>query len=167
MSEPADTSAIIRPARPDEIEVLVEMNAEYRAAEGQHAAEGHHADGEAEIAARQRARAGFEPLLVDRTHGGVWMVLDETGAPIGYGILAWSWSVEIGGPEAVLDELYVRRRSEGFGSRALEAIVAEAWEHRMLRVFMETERANERARSLYVRHGFSIDDSIWLSRLPD
>jgi GNAT superfamily N-acetyltransferase len=191
--------AIIRPARPDELEVLVEMNAHYRAAEHQHRiatdtgedATGRAADdnndvgsetvnseqsesersdseqSDSEQSARRRARAGLAPLLEQRAPGGVWMVLDDTGAAIGYAILAWSWSVEIGGPEAVLDEFYVARRGEGFGSRALEAIVRQAWDHGMLRIFMETERANDRARSLYLRHGFEADDSIWLSRLPE
>jgi len=173
--------AIIRPARLDELDALIEMNANYRAEERRHrtrvGTRASTADGESdtttdtttddEASARQRARAGLAPLLEQRTPGGVWMILDETGAPIGYAILAWSWSVEIGGPEAVLDELYVARRGEGFGSSALEAIVQQAWDHGMLRIFMETERANDRARSLYLRHGFDADDSIWLSRLPE
>jgi GNAT superfamily N-acetyltransferase len=145
---------IIRSAEVADLELLVEMNAEYCAAEG------HRHD-------RERARAGIAPLLEDTTHGSIWVVLDDDGGPIGYGVLAWSWSIEIGGPEAVLDELYVRRRGEGFGSRALEALVHAAWEAGMKRVFMETERPNERARALYRRHGFSDDDSIWLSRVAD
>ena len=184
MTDGESDPAIIRPARPDELEVLVEMNAHYRAAEHHHRtatdagedAAGRAADdgnavgsetGKSEQSARRRARAGLAPLLEQRAPGGVWMVLDDTGAVIGYAILAWSWSVEIGGPEAVLDEFYVARRGEGFGSRALEAIVRQAWDHGMLRIFMETERANDRARSLYLRHGFEADDSIWLSRLPE
>ncbi len=180
MTDGESDPAIIRPARPDELEVLVEMNAHYRAAEHHHRTATETEKSEqstseqskpeqsaSEQSARRRARAGLAPLLEQRAPGGVWMVLDDTGAVIGYAILAWSWSVEIGGPEAVLDEFYVARRGEGFGSRALEAIVRQAWDHGMLRIFMETERANDRARSLYLRHGFEADDSIWLSRLPE
>jgi ribosomal protein S18 acetylase RimI-like enzyme len=31
------------------------------------------------------------------------------------------------------------------------------------RIFLETERPNESARRLYARHGFTVDDSIWMS----
>jgi GNAT superfamily N-acetyltransferase len=31
------------------------------------------------------------------------------------------------------------------------------------RIFLETERPNESARRLYARHGFTPDDSIWMS----
>jgi ribosomal protein S18 acetylase RimI-like enzyme len=34
----------------------------------------------------------------------------------------------------------------------------------VLRIFLETERPNARARSLYARHGYTKDDSIWMSK---
>jgi ribosomal protein S18 acetylase RimI-like enzyme len=86
---------------------------------------------------------------------------------LGYGVLTWSWSIEIGGPEAVLDELYVRTRNRGIGGRLVEALVAAGREHGMRRIFLETERPNEAARRLYERHGFVTDDSIWMARLLD
>jgi GNAT superfamily N-acetyltransferase len=145
-------SSVLRPATLDDVELLVEMNAEYALAEG------HEPD-------PQLARQGIEPLIRDGTYGQIHLVLDEVGTPIGYAVLAWSWSIEIGGPEAVLDELYVRQRNHGYGGRALEAVMEICAQQGMRRVFMETERANEGARRLYRRHGFSDDDSIWLSRL--
>jgi len=147
-------SEILKPATLDDLDLLVEMNAEYAIAEG------HQPD-------PQRARGGIEPLVRDGTYGQIHLILDDDGDVIGYGVLAWSWSIEIGGPEAVLDELYVRERNRGcgYGGRALEALVEVCAEHGMYRVFMETERINEGARRLYRRHGFIDDDSIWLSRL--
>lgn len=147
-------SPILRAATPDDLDLLVEMNTEYQIAEG------HEPD-------PVRARRGIEPLVRDGTYGQIHLVLDEEGNVIGYGVLAWSWSIEIGGPEAVLDELYVRHRNRGYGGRALEALVEVCAERGMHRVFMETEQINEDARRLYRRHGFSDDDSIWLSRLTD
>lgn len=146
-------------AGPDDLALLVELNAEYCAADG------HHFD-------RDLVEDGLVPLLVDDRHGAVWLihrpagestVADDT-VPDGYAVVAWSWSVEIGGREAVLDELFVRTRSQGIGGSAIDEVVEQCRRHGMKRVFLETERANERARRLYARHGFTADDSIWMSR---
>jgi GNAT superfamily N-acetyltransferase len=142
---------VIRRATPDDLEMLIEMNAQYCAAE-QVPADPH------------RARAGFAPLLADDTHGSVHMVLNPLGQVVGYAVLARSWSVEIGGAEVVLDELFVRTRGQGIGSRAIEALATYCRERGVKRIFLETERRNERARTLYARHGFCEDDSIWMSR---
>ena len=142
---------VIRRATPDDIEMLIDMNAEYCAAE--------------QVPADpQRARSGLAPLLADDTHGSVHMVLDPAGSVVGYAVVARSWSVEIGGSEVVLDELFVRTRSQGIGGRAIEALASYCRERGVKRIFLETERRNERARTLYARHGFCEDDSIWMSR---
>jgi GNAT superfamily N-acetyltransferase len=142
---------VIRRATPDDLEMLIEMNAQYCAAE-QVPADPH------------RARAGFAPLLADDTQGSVHMVLNPLGQVVGYAVLARSWSVEIGGAEVVLDELFVRTRGQGIGSRAIEGLATYCRERGVKRIFLETERRNERARTLYARHGFREDDSIWMSR---
>jgi GNAT superfamily N-acetyltransferase len=107
-----------------------------------------------------RARAAFAPLLADDTHGVVWI----TDRPAGYAVLTWGWSIEAGGPEAVLDEVFVSERGIGHGSVLVERVVADAEAHGMTRVFLETESRNERVRTFYERHGFVADDSIWMTR---
>jgi GNAT superfamily N-acetyltransferase len=147
----SSSSSVIRRATPDDLEVLIEMNALYCAAEG--------------VASDpQRARAGYTPLLSNDTHGSVHMVLDPSSTVVGYAVLARSWSVEIGGAEAVLDELFVRTRGQGIGGRAIEALAEYCRDQGVKRIFLETERPNARARALYARHGFTEDDSIWMSR---
>jgi GNAT superfamily N-acetyltransferase len=141
----------IRRAVPEDLDLLIEMNGEYCAAEGV-------------SADPARARAGLAPLLEDDTHGSIHMVLGADGTPVGYAVLARSWSVEIGGSEVVLDELYVRTRNQGIGSRAIEALAAWCRDCGVKRIFLETERPNHRARALYARHGFREDDSIWMSK---
>jgi GNAT superfamily N-acetyltransferase len=107
-----------------------------------------------------RARSAFAPLLADDTHGVVW----TSDRPGGYAVLTWGWSIEAGGPEAVLDEVFVRERGHGHGSILVERVMADAAAHGMARVFLETESHNERVRTFYERHGFVADDSIWMSR---
>ena len=109
--------------------------------------------------AAQRAERGFAPLLDGDDHGVVWIV-DE---PAAYAVLTWGWSIEAGGAEAVLDELFVSRRGTGVGRALIEHLVADARRRGMARILLETERHNERARDLYQQLGFSADDSIWMS----
>lgn len=107
----------------------------------------------------QRAAAAFTPLLADDTHGVVWI----SDRPAAYAVLTWGWSIEAGGAEAVLDEIYVSERNSGVGGALIDRVIADAARRRLARIFLETERHNTRVRSFYERHGFGTDDSIWMS----
>lgn len=106
-----------------------------------------------------RARAGFAPLLDDDTRGVVWIV----DAPQAYAVLTWGWSIEAGGAEAVLDEIFVAERNAGVGSALLDHVLADGRRRGLVRIFLETEAHNDRVRRFYERHGFRTDDSIWLA----
>ncbi|HSL74302.1 MAG TPA: GNAT family N-acetyltransferase [Ilumatobacteraceae bacterium] len=107
-----------------------------------------------------RARAAFGPLLVDDEHGVVW-VTDDLSA---YAVLTWGWSIEAGGREAVLDEIFVNDRGQGIGSQLIAHVVDDGERRGLARIFLETESHNARGRRLYERHGFTVDDSVWMSR---
>ena len=107
----------------------------------------------------ERARAGFAPLLDDDTHGVVWIV-DASPA---YAALTWGWSIEAGGAEAVLDEIFVADRNHGVGSELLDHVLADGRRRGLARIFLETEAHNDQVRRFYERHGFRADDSIWLA----
>jgi GNAT superfamily N-acetyltransferase len=139
-------AVVVRRAALTDLETLLALAAEYCAADG-------HAFVES------TARRGLEPMLGNDDRGTVWMI-DETD---GYAVATWSWSVEIGGFEVVLDELYVRTRGQGKGSAALQVVIDDCRRRGAKRIFLETERPNESARRLYARHGFTVDDSIWMS----
>lgn len=106
------------------------------------------------------------PLLEGDAHGQVW-VLDDGGVLIGYAVVTWSWSLESGGRDCMLDEIYVDRRSGGLGARLLEAVMGAAREAGAASMFLETEAANDGARRFYARHGFAAEDSIWMGRALD
>jgi GNAT superfamily N-acetyltransferase len=110
-----------------------------------------------------RVAAGLAPLLRDDQHGQVWVA--TTGASlIGYVVVTWSWSLESGGRDCILDELYVDRRGDGLGAALLRHAMDEARWAGTAAMFLETEAPNEAARRFYRRHGFSADDSTWMSR---
>lgn len=106
-----------------------------------------------------RARAAFGPLLDDDRHGVVW-IIDHPGA---YAVLTWGWSIEAGGSEAVLDEIFATERGAGAGSALVDHVLRDAERRGVARVFLETELANDRVRAFYERHGFRADDSVWMS----
>jgi GNAT superfamily N-acetyltransferase len=103
--------------------------------------------------------SGVIPLLDSDRHGVIWMTDDA------YAVVRWSWSLESGGLEAILDEIYVRTRGAGTGSALIEHVLADCQARGVRRIFLETEAPNDAARRLYERHGFVAEDSIWMARM--
>jgi GNAT superfamily N-acetyltransferase len=111
----------------------------------------------------ERVRSALTPLLVDDEFGQVW-VIENQSALTGYAVVTWSYSLESGGRDCILDEIYVARRCAGAGSHLLEAALAGAAKAGARAVFLETEAHNRRVRSFYARHGFALEDSVWMAR---
>ncbi|MGI9162240.1 MAG: GNAT family N-acetyltransferase [Mycobacterium sp.] len=107
-----------------------------------------------------RVNRGLLPLLRDDTHGQVWILGEE---PIGYAIITWSWSLESGGRDCILDELYVTSRGSGLGTRLMTEVINHARSAGAAAMFLETEAPNQRARNFYEQIGFQTEDSTWLS----
>ena len=108
----------------------------------------------------QRIRDSLPALLTGDDHGVVWLL----GSPVGgYAVITWGYSLESGGREALIDEIYVQVRGQGLGKRAVTAILDDCRARGIKRVFLETETHNDRARRFYARAGFLSDDSIWMS----
>lgn len=109
----------------------------------------------------------LRPLLTDDRYGQVWLITAPDageGTPGGYAVLTWSWALESGGLDCILDELYVRSREQGLGGKALDEVVAAAQAYGARVMFLETEAHNERVRRFYGRHGFDLEDSVWMRR---
>ncbi len=102
-------------------------------------------------------------LLKDEALGQVWIAEEGTEA-VGYAVVTWGYSLESGGREALVDEIFARQSGKGAGSVLMEAAVAGAARSGARVMFLETESHNERARDFYRRHGFVTEDSVWLSR---
>ena len=74
---------------------------------------------------------------------------------VGYIVLTWSFSIESGGLDGYIDELFLTPevRGRGLGSRVLALAELEARRLGLLRLYLEVEHGN-RALSLYRRAGF-------------
>jgi ribosomal protein S18 acetylase RimI-like enzyme len=79
-------------------------------------------------------------------------------APAGYVVLTLGFSLERGGRDAFIDELYVRREHRRRGLGALAIATAEKGARRLgvRAVHLEVDAGNEAARRLYERVGFRL-----------
>jgi ribosomal protein S18 acetylase RimI-like enzyme len=107
-----------------------------------------------------RVRNALEPLLSSDDLGVVYLL----GDGLGYALVTWGYSIESGGRDALLDELYVREQGTGLGSQLLDHVLSDLATRGLPRVFLETEAHNEGVRRFYTRHGFETEASIWMSR---
>jgi RimJ/RimL family protein N-acetyltransferase len=118
-----------------------------------------------------RVTAALDPLLADDRYGAVWLI-ERTAepadaVPLGYAVVTWGYSLEAGGVEAVLDEIFVRERGDGAGASALAEICRRTARAGASRIYLETEAANSRVRRFYARNGFELEDSVWMGRWLD
>ncbi len=77
------------------------------------------------------------------------------GQVVGYVVLTWSFSLESGGRDGFIDELFLipEVRGRGLGARVLALAELEAGRLGLLRLYLEVEHGN-RAINLYRRAGF-------------
>ncbi len=144
--------SVIRRAGQDDLDDLVTLVREF------YEVDGHELD-------LDRVLAGLRPLLTDDALGQVWVVVDpeHPGEPAGYAVLTWGWSLESGGRECLLDEMYVRARGQGLGTRVIIELIEQAGAAGAATMFLETEAHNHRARVFYGKSGFALEDSVWMS----
>lgn len=110
-----------------------------------------------------RRRGALAPLLEGSPHGAIWMIGPRV-APVGYIAVSFGWSIEFGGLDAFLDEIYVREkvRGRGMGSEALAALLRALSEQGIAAMHLEVDTANDAAQRLYRRVGFASHDRYHL-----
>ena len=101
------------------------------------------------------SRPAMATLLRDPSVGRAWLIRlgDKT---VGYVVLTLSFSVELGGRYAFVDELFVARgfRGRGIGGTVLRLVAAEAQAIGVQALSLEVTRSNAVAKRLYARNGF-------------
>lgn len=108
-------------------------------------------------------RAAIVPLLEGIPHGTVYLI-GPSRAPIGYVVLSFGWSLEFGGLDGFIDELYIRRavRGRGIATDVLLALPRALAQAGLRALHLEVDAANEAARKLYLRTGFRPRDGYHL-----
>ncbi|HEY8086837.1 MAG TPA: GNAT family N-acetyltransferase [Polyangiaceae bacterium] len=89
---------------------------------------------------------------------GQAVVLEASGAPAGYALLASVWSNELGGVVCVVDEIYVApsHRGRGLATWLVRSLLERStpWFGDAVAFELEVSPDNVRARALYERLGF-------------
>lgn len=139
-------SAALTLAKPVHLNTLLPLCAAFHAEEG------------IESTQEQRA-AGLLPLLEGTPYGAAY-VIGPARAPIGYVVICFGWSVEFGGLDAVVDELFVRPsvRGRGVATEALTSLPNALSAFGLRAIHLEVNRENETAIKLYQRAGFKARD---------
>lgn len=100
-------------------------------------------------------RGGVLPLLDGSPYGTVYLI-GPRRAPIGYVAITFTWSIEFGGLNAILDEIYLKPavRGRGIASEVLIALTARLFEAGVCAIELDVDNDNAAARKLYTRTGF-------------
>ncbi|MCE0506495.1 MULTISPECIES: GNAT family N-acetyltransferase [unclassified Roseivivax] len=141
-------------AGPDDAEKLLPLVAAFHHEQGYETDPAHQAD-------------AIAPLLEGSPHGAIWLV-GPRKAPVGYIVITFGWSVEYGGLDAIVDEVYIRPavRRRGMGSEALNEIAKALREAGVRALHLEVDHTDEDAQRFYARSRFKPRDRyMFMSRV--
>ena len=90
----------------------------------------------------------------------------RAGVAIGYVVLSLGYSIEHGGRDGIIDDLYLvpAARGAGHGRALLDFAVCEAAKLGIRMLHLEVEPDNRRARRLYRENGFAESERRLMSR---
>lgn len=146
----------MRKALPEHQEVLVQLMAEVYDEAGY-------------TLNRRHAGEAFAAILADRRLGYVWLIQDGARS-VGYLVMTLVFSIEYGGLNAFVDDLYVQApyRNRGLAKKALAEMRRFCVLRGIRAMSVEVGRENLQAQGVYRRTGFVATDRQLLSlRLAD
>ena len=148
-----NNASLLRAAQAGDLDALCEMIAAFNAEDG-HPLE-------------NPVRPVLAKLIADATLGQAFMI-EADRETIGYVILCHSFSIEFGGHDTILDEIYIRpdARGKGYGTKILHALEDWSLENGLVAIHLEVMAENPAA-GLYRRTGYRDRGSRFMSkRLP-
>lgn len=102
--------------------------------------------------------------LQDNPYVSIWLI-DVADNVAGYLVIAIGFTIEAGGKDGFLDELFLREpfRGSGVGRKAIKFAIALCPTLEIQRLSLEVETHNTRARRLYEDIGFFAHDRLLMS----
>lgn len=150
---PAGAQAVtLRPATAQDLDALLEMVRAYYAFD--------------EIAFDDATqRAALAGLLADPLRGEP-LLIERADHVVGYAVMTLDYSIEFGGLEAFIDELFVtaQARGEGVGAQAVALIKGWCRARGLRSLNIVVEHDNEAALRFYRRHGWGTPHRHFLSQ---
>lgn len=113
------------------------------------------------------AASTVRPLLGQSTLGRVWLICRGSQS-IGYIALCFGYSIEFGGRDAFVDELFLlpEHRGKGFGKAVLALVKSEAALLDVKALHLEVAHSNESAQRLYTSAGFAPRERFFIMTVP-
>jgi ribosomal protein S18 acetylase RimI-like enzyme len=107
----------------------------------------------------------LERVVADPSLGRL-VVIRAAGSAAGYALIAFGFSLEYGGRDAFVDEIYLRAeyRGRGWGRRLLEFVEHETKRCGVGALHLEVARENAVALALYRQFGFDDHDRYLMTK---
>ncbi|MCG6556674.1 GNAT family N-acetyltransferase [Ruegeria sp. 1NDH52C] len=148
-------SAALHLARAEDLDRLTAMVGAFHAEQGLHGSE-------------EARRDALQPLLEGIPHGCVYLI-GPARAPLGYVIVTFGWSVEFGGLDGFIEEIWLRPavRGRGIASEVLGQLPKALAAAGMRALHLEVDRRNEAVQRLFARARFAPrpDEMLMSKRL--
>lgn len=148
---------LFRPASLNDLDLLLEMVRDFHVME--------------HLACERETVSRIISELIGRPELGKLCVAETTeGRLAGYALLGYGYSIEYGGRDAFIDEIYLapEYRKKGIGARFLKWVVAEAEKAGISVIHLEVDLENHRAFEVYKAFGFKPKSrrmmSLWLGQ---
>lgn len=108
-------------------------------------------------------RAALDLLFSGQVQAAAWLI-GPPRAPVGYIVVSFGFSIELGGRDAFLDEFYIRPkiRGRGMGAQTLHLLLPMLREMGVKAMHLEVDNNNPGAQKLYARNGFKPRDQYHL-----
>lgn len=96
-------------------------------------------------------------------HGAIYTI-GPGRAPVGYVVITFGWSIEFGGLDGFVDEIYIRPtvRGRGIATEVLLTLPQALAQAGMRALHLEVDRDNPSAQKLYAKTGFKPRDRYML-----
>lgn len=104
-------------------------------------------------------RAALQPLLDGVPHGVAYLV-GPPRSPVGHLIVSFGWSVELGGIEGTVSELFIREgvRRRGMASEAMAMLHPALARHGVRALHVDVPADDARGRAFWQRLGYAPRD---------
>lgn len=112
------------------------------------------------------ARAALAEMIGNEAFGRIWVIRHAAEA-IGYLVLTLGYSLEYGGRDAFIDEVYIRssHRGKGIGTAALAFAEDQCRSLGVRALHLEVERANTNAYGVYRKVGFVDHERYMMTKI--
>ncbi len=113
----------------------------------------------------KKAELNFKEIISSDHLGKFWLIKKEAQT-IGYIILAFGYSFEYGGRDALIDEFFIKEpyRGEGLGTVVLKQVEQKAKKLGVNAIHLEVENTNQAGNRLYLQSGFSGNNRSLLTK---